>query len=88
MPVIYVQSPIYSVKSIEKKLHSIVSNDNIKMFFCPLSACADNCKKCSAAGKCDTCETGFIKNTAGGGSCDGQLSFVCSFSCYDKSMSN
>ena len=34
--------------------------------------CADNCKTCSAAGKCDVCTDGFIVN-AGNTGCDGQL---------------
>ena len=80
------QSPVYSVKTIEKRCSNytyIVSNDNI---FCPLAACADHCKECSVAGQCDTCEDGFIKKEDGS-ACDGQLSF-CIFSYCDESMSD
>ena len=65
------QSPVYSVKSIEKRRSNytyIVSN-------CPLAACADHCKECSAAGQCDTCEDGFVKKEDGS-ACVGQLSFL------------
>ena len=68
------QSPVYSVKSIEKRRSNytrIVSDEDI---FCPLAACVGGCETCSSAGQCDTCEDGFIKKEDGS-ACDGQLGF-------------
>ena len=57
------------------KLNHIVLIDNNKMFFCLLAACAAHCVTCSAATKCDTCETGYIVNSDNTG-CAGQYFFV------------
>lgn len=39
----------------------------------PFSACAANCAKCSQAGKCDTCLTGYkLVNSA----CQGRFQYL------------